>query len=504
MRIVIVEDEILIREGIVRLVNRVASTHQVVGEAANGREGLSAILTQKPDLVITDIRMPDMDGLEMLTQAQEHGCACRAIVLTAYSEFAYARQSVRLGVIEYLLKPIVMEDFIRALRQAEQLTQQSLSEPTRRLTALHSLRAVYRNSLDGARVDHDVRAYLRTEYGVDADGPFTLALLYASVVPNDSEYNAAQLLKRRLCIAGGDSARVVEVEEGKWLAVVVAGNPQVLSSLLLETLASTRFVVGYAMCTGLDTLRGLSLRIRERFDYAIVTGKQFNAVSELLATERITKLVYPVAVESQMQAALWSRDISGLEREFGTFFKIALNPAEHHLPHEIKECFIRLLWNLLSNAKERGYLGAEALSRQTLLEIAMSAMTREELYAARDMLLAALRVPDSMAVSTSEMVSRARMMIHECYASGVNLDDIAQKLCVTAEYLSQQFHREVGVNYSAYVRALRIRKAKELLRTTDLRIYEVANRVGYPDAKYFSRVFKAETGLMPYAYRTAP
>ena len=120
------------------------------------------------------------------------------------------------------------------------------------------------------------------------------------------------------------------------------------------------------------------------------------------------------------------------------------------------------------------------------------------------MLLAALRVPDSMAVSTSEMVSRARMMIHECYTSGVNLDDIAQKLCVTAEYLSQQFHREVGVNYSAYVRALRIRKAKELLRTTDLRIYEVANRVGYPDAKYFSRVFKAETGRMPYAYRTAP
>jgi two-component system response regulator YesN len=96
------------------------------------------------------------------------------------------------------------------------------------------------------------------------------------------------------------------------------------------------------------------------------------------------------------------------------------------------------------------------------------------------------------------------VIIHESYASGITLEDIAQKLSVTAEYLSQQFHREVGVNYSAYVRALRIGKAKELLRTTDLRIYEVANRVGYPDAKYFSRVFKAETGHMPYAYRTAP
>ena len=205
-----------------------------------------------------------------------------------------------------------------------------------------------------------------------------------------------------------------------------------------------------------------------------------------------------------MRSALWVRDVAAVERGFGAFFKIAFHPAQPHSPHEIKECFVRLLWSLLSNAKERGYPGAEALSRQALLETAMGAITREGLYAARDQLMAALRVPDATAAPTSEMVSRARVMIHECYASGVTLEEIAQKLCVTSEYLSQQFHREIGVNYSAYVRALRIGKAKELLRTTDLRIYEVADRVGYPDAKYFSRVFKAETGRMPYAYRTAP
>lgn len=504
MRIVIVEDEILIREGIARLVSRVAGAHQVVAEAANGREGLSAILTLKPELVITDIRMPDMDGLEMLAQAHEHGCVCPAIVLTAYSEFAYARQAVRLGVIEYLLKPIVMDDFIRALRQAEQLTRQNRAEPTRRLSALHSLRAVYRNSLDGVPADHDVRAYLLTEYGVDADGPFTLMLLYAPAPPTDGDRAAAQTLKHRLCRPDADCARLIELEENRWLAVVAAGPVQAPEQLLAQTLAETRFVVGYAACAGLDALRELRLRVQEAFDFAIVTGRQVNAIDRLPGRERLTALSYPVALEARMRAALWSRDIAGLEREFAAFFRLAFSPAQPHSPHEIKECFVRLLWALLSNAKERGYPGTEALGRQALLETAMSAVTREELCRARDMLLAALRVPDDAACSTSEMVSRARGMIHECYASGITLEEIAQKLCVTAEYLSQQFHREVGVNYSAYVRALRIDKAKELLRTTDLRVYEIAGRVGYPDAKYFSRVFKATTGFMPYAYRTAP
>lgn len=504
MRIVIVEDEILIREGIVRLVNRIASAHEVVGEAANGREGLSAILTQKPDLVITDIRMPDMDGLEMLTLAQEHGCACPAIVLTAYSEFAYARQAVRLGVIEYLLKPIVVEDFIRALRQAEQLTLKRHAEPTRGLEALHSLRAVYRNSLEGVPVDHDVRAYLQTEYGVNADGPFTLALLSSGAPPTDSERVAAQALKRRLCQVNGDCARLMELEPGKWLAVVTAGTTLQLGSLLVETLGFTRFVASYATCAGLNALRATTLRIQERFDYSIVTGKPFSALEALPPEECLQPFIYPVAVEARMRAALWARDIAGVEQEFNAFFKTALYPAQPHSPHEIKECYVRLLWALLSNAKERGYPGAESLGRQTLLETAMSAFTRESLYAARDQVLAALRVPDATAMPTSEMVSRARMLIHEGYASGITLEEIAQKLCITAEYLSQQFHREVGVNYSAYMRALRIGKAKELLRTSDLRIYEIANRVGYPDAKYFSRVFKAETGCMPYAYRTAP
>lgn len=98
-------------------------------------------------------------------------------------------------------------------------------------------------------------------------------------------------------------------------------------------------------------------------------------------------------------------------------------------------------------------------------------------------------------------VRRAVAMIHEFYRTGITLDEIAARLGITPEYLGTQFHQEMGINFSAYVRKFRIEKAKKLLLGTDMKLYEIAAQAGYMDAKYFSRVFKAETGMLPAEYR---
>ena len=504
MRIVIVEDEILIREGVVRLAGRVDPTFVFVGEADNGRDGLELILTAKPDLVITDIRMPDMDGLEMLSAVRAHGLACHAIVLTAYSEFAYAQQAVRLGVVEYLLKPIVMEDFIRALRQAEKLIHDGAPDGVRHPEALHSLRAVYRTALEGTGLDGDVRNYLRNAYAIDADGLFTAVLLYAGGVPDHADTEAAHALKQILCEQHGDCARLIELEEEHALVLINAGGSDGLEPLLHETLASTRFVICYTQCMGVNALRDAVRRALDRVACNIATGERF------LNLNRIPDIAYrafsyPLAMENRARDAIWSRDVKRVEREFAAFLDAAFSPQGPYNPKEIKECYVRFLWALLNDARECGYPGAQGANSQMLLEQTTAALTRDELYAARDRLLDVLRTPQTMSqAQPGEMVSRARAMIHEFYTTGITLEEISEKLCVTPEYLSQQFHKEIGVNYSAYVRALRVDKAKELLRTTELKVYEVAKRVGYTDSKYFARVFKAETGRMPCGYRTRP
>ena len=105
LKVLVVEDEEMIRKGIVLTVDWAALDCVVVGEAANGEEALQAARRYEPTLIITDLKMPKMDGIEMLRQLRERGCRAPAIILTAYDSFEYARSAMRLGAVDFLLKP---------------------------------------------------------------------------------------------------------------------------------------------------------------------------------------------------------------------------------------------------------------------------------------------------------------------------------------------------------------------------------------------------------------
>ena len=105
LKVVVIEDEELVRRGIVMAVDWASVDCKVVGEASNGEAGLEEIRRLRPDIVVTDIRMPRMDGLEMLRRLREEGCGVSVILLTAYSDFSYAQAALKLGAVDYLLKP---------------------------------------------------------------------------------------------------------------------------------------------------------------------------------------------------------------------------------------------------------------------------------------------------------------------------------------------------------------------------------------------------------------
>ena len=106
LKVLVVEDEELIRKGIVLAVDWAALDCVVVGEASNGQEALDAVERYDPTLIITDLKMPKMDGLEMLRRLRERGCTAHVIILTAYDSFAYAQSALRLGAVDFLLKPL--------------------------------------------------------------------------------------------------------------------------------------------------------------------------------------------------------------------------------------------------------------------------------------------------------------------------------------------------------------------------------------------------------------
>ena len=120
LKVLIVDDEALVRRGIVLGMDWAARGCVVVGEASNGEEGIAAVERYSPNLIITDVRMPRMDGIEMLRQLRQKGCKAHVIILTAYSDFSYARSALQLGADDYLLKPFGDQELIAAIDKVRQ------------------------------------------------------------------------------------------------------------------------------------------------------------------------------------------------------------------------------------------------------------------------------------------------------------------------------------------------------------------------------------------------
>ena len=120
LKVLVVDDESTVRKGIILGVDWGKMDCVVAGEATNGLEGLEAVERYNPNLIITDVRMPKMDGIEMLTQLRARGCKAQVILLTAYSEFEYARAALQLGAVDYLLKPFRDQELIAAIQRVRQ------------------------------------------------------------------------------------------------------------------------------------------------------------------------------------------------------------------------------------------------------------------------------------------------------------------------------------------------------------------------------------------------
>ena len=130
MKVIVVEDEVRIREGIRDLIDMLEDEWEFAGEAENGEAGLELIRSIHPEVVITDIRMAKMDGLEMLEAARAEGLDVKAVVLSAYSEFEYARTAMKMGVTEYLLKPVSIDEFFKALEHIRtQIEKEKQQQP---------------------------------------------------------------------------------------------------------------------------------------------------------------------------------------------------------------------------------------------------------------------------------------------------------------------------------------------------------------------------------------
>ena len=204
MKIIIVEDEKSIRNGLVKMLPKLDPEYEVVGSAKDGSEGYQRILAEQPDLVIMDIEMPEMDGLSMLEKLRKEGFTGKAVVLTAYSDFSYAKRAIELGIENYLLKPIKLEELKKTLGTASASLRQEAG--TRKIQEkLLSLEQIFRSALLAElTVDEELEVYAETTYGIDSHGTFAILTAYLSDYYDDYYEPAERFLKEPYLTAGSE------------------------------------------------------------------------------------------------------------------------------------------------------------------------------------------------------------------------------------------------------------------------------------------------------------
>lgn len=502
MRILVVEDEIRIREGIEKLLSKFTDV-ECVGEAQDGREGLEKLRELNPDVVITDIMMPEMDGLEMLEAMVNEGIKTKAIVLSAYSEFEYARRAMKLGVDEYLLKPISYNDFAKAIENTRvQLAKERSEKPEQIGTLSQTFSAILN---DSQKLDDEVIEYLKNNYGIDEQERFALLYLYLGANYSDDTEHIRAKITHILSLYSGISYQLVE-DEYRQSVIIIAYHfdnledlERYLQTQLLKT-QKTEIVLGFMQTDGILSLRGAYKELLPFMDWGISLGSGVMISYPKIKSIQTISCIYPIDEEAIAKQAVCDADINLLERSIKRFMD-SFKGGGVYAPKEIKECLVRFLWAIIGIAKEMGYFEKEELNQQKLLNLIMDARTGSELMKACDFLLSAMGSKEDEDNVTHLTVKRMRSMIHEYYATGITLDEIAERMHITPEYVGTLFHKEVGVTFSTYIKNLRIAKAKELLCGSNLKLYEIAEQVGYSDSKYFGKVFKETTGQLPNEYR---
>lgn len=507
MKLVIVEDEIRIREGLIHLLKKLAVDIDIAGVADNGSDGLELISKTHPDLIITDIKMPETDGLQMLETLHARQIPYKAIVLSAYSEFAYAQQAIKLGVSEYLIKPIAPDELLQSIKNIEAQINQEINLKAQSPQQFKALKNILYSIMLGITVvDDELSSFLKTTYRIDPKETFAIMDIYLGAVYEECIHPLKDELEFLLNNASFDCC-IVEHPQGRELMLVLynmadsKGIEKYFQHLIIsqiKTIMPYDVAFGWISFCSLDSMKENMAKLRKFMDWSIVFGKKALISVPSVENIRFEPLPYPVDLESKAKAEICSLEYEKLS---DTFLSL-LNHLKSRIfsPAEVKETMIRFFWSIISVVKEIDFTTSEQLEQQALMEKIVTAITWSELKKTVVILIEALRDVKSDK-TTSLTVRRAKSMVHECYGQGVTLDEIAAKLNITPEYLGGLFHKEVGETFSSYIKNYRVKKAKGLLIGTDMKIYDISSAIGYADSKYFSRVFKEITGQLPADFR---
>lgn len=540
-RIILVDDEEEVRKSIIRKIDWTAVGFAVVGDAENGEDALEKIENLEPDVVLTDIRMPYMDGLTLAERIRQKYPSMKIVIFSGYDDFEYAKQAIKLNVTEYILKPVNVEELTAILKRIKT----NLDEEIEQKRNVNLLRENYKRSLPILR-----EQFLKDLISRPMDGETVQTLLREYDIPLAGAKKwiaiAVELeLEQELT---QEEAPLPLHEEKNLIPISVMQilsenlKPSYRFSLLSFSGSADAKIAGIAAIDGnnsqtelINILGDICKEIRKTLKVPVTIGighsaqklenisRSFQSALDALGYRSVVgtgSTIYINDVEPGIGGKLQfgSEEESALIQaiKFGPEEKIRetvrgivdrMNEARVHARQQqayilsVANCMIQLIQQYDLNMEEifaedplgpdpftviQSMLNRENFSRwlyQTALKI-NNALSRERDYAAR------------------QVIEKAKQYIMDNYQDpGLSVEQICRYLHMSPAYFSTMFKKATGQTYIAYLTEVRLNKAVELLNMTDEKTYVIASQVGYQEQNYFSYVFKKRFGVSPTKFR---
>ncbi|WP_010274627.1 response regulator [Paenibacillus senegalensis] len=513
LKLLIVEDEEMTRNGLKEFVPWQELGIEVAGEATDGVEGLEQAGLVKPDLVLCDVRMPRMNGIEFAGKLREMLPACRLIFISGYSDRAYLKSAIQLNAVDYIEKPIQMDELVQVLQTTvescrEQLAavakMERMSETLNQglpqftgalLKQFVSASQIMRHEIEARLLSLGVRFPWKDKYGIAAlcaDSPQVLREAMNMMEKYFAEYGSDYVI-------GDWSDQVIVIfpdDEGMREGPTALFHRTVKS--VNERTGGCAAVALGGQGSGLDELPALLERTVQALQYRFYTG--WNHI-----------IHYPYYINRQLAMGI---DWKGLVDQWEDYWKkqqfteaaewIDKSAGQMREPYVWPVETARKLWFQACLVVWKYY--PEALEvydekfdwRKKLLHDDLLAITGFLHQVLSDIEISRNRLKSS---SGNYAVRKAADFMLSRMSEPLTIQKIADHVYLTPTYLCLLFKKETGCSIHDYLTEARMEQAKKLLQDRTLKLYEIAEQVGYADPKYFTKVFRKMFGCNPSDYR---
>ncbi|MGL5635149.1 MAG: response regulator transcription factor [Sarcina sp.] len=496
LKVMLVDDERLIIEGLKNIIDWESLDLEIVNTANNGEEAIEKFRENPVDIVVTDINMPKVTGLELLKGLKEINDEVKFIVLSGYDEFSYAKSAIELGVRSYLLKPVNEDELEKALKDISD----DINSGHKREENLVVKNVKFIDFLNSRISVEEILEY-KNVIEMSLTGK---AYLTANIVANKDNMDAVMNCIRKNIISNFE---MVRHHDGSMTIINCLDNYS-SKDALREFYEIIRDVIKVELRTDLFIAIGALV---DDFSYLAQSYKASKRAKRHILVEGYGKIIFSEDVESiKCERKSFKQEVEKLnklimekkQKEASDYLRTLIE-NDGLTPKDIYDLSIKTVIMIDEILKEFNL--EQSYGREGMASVIVDLCNENTRENIEIFLLAEIEdvikfISDNAQVY-SPVVQQVVKLINEEYKQELSLKTLAAKFRINSSYLGQIFSKEVGISFSEYLNKVKNTKAKDLILNTNMKINNIAKEVGYTDTSYFYRKFKKYYGVCPSTLR---